>query len=601
MGNKNKSGRARKKRFRGNQHTLNRTTQVDCLEVPVPDNVNNDPSETLSAQATPCSSAKKLKLDTADSVDVGNPIDCFVLMNLNILANFISCNLKCGECNQFSLHLDFNDSERDGFCHNISIICTSADCSWRNSFKTSDEVRQGGERGHREVNLRMVTFARSIGRGYSALMNLCQHLNSPYPMSETTYQKIVKKVRSASAKVAEESMKKAAEEVRDTIGVRESEVAKCGVSVDGTWQRRGHSSHHGVVTAISLETDKCLDVEVLSNVCRACQRWEKKKGTREYEVWKANHSCHINHSGSAGSMEAAGSVRIFSRSEEEPRGLQYVKYLGDGDSSSFKKVVDSAPYAGETIEKLECVGHIQKRVGARLRRLKQERKGLKLEDGKGLAGMGRLTDKKIDSLQNYYGFAIRQNVGDLQGMVAAVESVLPHISSTDEKPRHEICPSQWCRYKQDPSTYKHKHGLPDAVVKVVEPIFKDLADESLLRKCLHGKTQNNNECLNKLIWDRCSKEFFVERAIVEDAVFSAVAYYNDGASSVMKIHLNLGINPKWYTSLMCSLKDKVRIEQSAAKSSDRVKKRRKALRAIKKGFIDQQKQVEGEVYTPGGF
>lgn len=93
----------------------------------------------------------------------------------------------------------------------------------------------------------------------------------------------------------------------------------------------------------------------------------------------------------------------------------------------------------------------------------------------------------------------------------------------------------------------------------------------------------------------------MEMAIVEEAGFSAVAYYNDGASSIMKIHLNLGIIPKWYTSLMCSRKDKVRIEQSAAKSFDRVKKRRKTFRATKKGFVDRQKQVEREVYTPVGF
>uniref|UniRef100_A0A0B7BM13 Uncharacterized protein n=1 Tax=Arion vulgaris TaxID=1028688 RepID=A0A0B7BM13_9EUPU len=57
----------------------------------------------------------------------------------------------------------------------------------------------------------------------------------------------------------------------------------------------------------------------------------------------------------------------------------------------------------------------------------------------------------------------------------------------------------------------HKNGLPDAVIKFIETVFKDLVDENLLRKCIHGKTQNTNECLNKLIWDRCPKEYFVEK------------------------------------------------------------------------------------------
>lgn len=76
------------------------------------------------------------------------------------------------------------------------------------------------------------------------------------------------------------------------------------------------------------------------------------------------------------------------------------------------------------LEKLECVGHVQKRCGTRLRRLVNENKGVKLSDGKGLGGLGRLTSKKIDTLQNYYGFAIRQNFNNLQQMKADVQAVL---------------------------------------------------------------------------------------------------------------------------------------------------------------------------------
>ena len=58
-------------------------------------------------------------------------------------------------------------------------------------------------------------------------------------------------------------------------------------------------------------------------------------------------------------------------------------------------------------------GHVQKRIGSRLRKLKSSNKGLKLGDGKGLAGKGSLTDAKIDLLQNYYGLAIRENLHDV--------------------------------------------------------------------------------------------------------------------------------------------------------------------------------------------
>ena len=78
--------------------------------------------------------------------------------------------------------------------------------------------------------------------------------------------------------------------------------------------------------------------------------------------------------------------------------------LGDGDSATYNTIVENKPYGEDCIpNKLECIGHVQKRVGSRLRKLKSANKWLKLDDGKGLAGKVRLTDSKIDVLQNYYG------------------------------------------------------------------------------------------------------------------------------------------------------------------------------------------------------
>ena len=52
--------------------------------------------------------------------------------------------------------------------------------------------------------------------------------------------------------------------------------------------------------------------------------------------------------------------------------------MGDGDTSSFSEVVTSQPYKehGDIIPvKLECVGHVQKRLGTRLRNLVKQHKG----------------------------------------------------------------------------------------------------------------------------------------------------------------------------------------------------------------------------------
>lgn len=104
-------------------------------------------------------------------------------------------------------------------------------------------------------------------------------------------------------------------------------------------------------SVIGIETGKVIDVEVLSSFCKAC---ESKP--------LLNPDCKKNHAGSAGKMEVIGMKRIFLLSEAN-RKLQYVKYLGDGDTKTFLKISKAQSYGELPIEKLECIGHVQKRMG----------------------------------------------------------------------------------------------------------------------------------------------------------------------------------------------------------------------------------------------
>ena len=57
-------------------------------------------------------------------------------------------------------------------------------------------------------------------------------------------------------------------------------------------------------------------------------------------------------------------------------------------TKSFQNVVKSNPYPGIVITKFECVGHVQKRVGKRLRDLKLRYNGIRLKDNKFIGGGG---------------------------------------------------------------------------------------------------------------------------------------------------------------------------------------------------------------------
>lgn len=58
-------------------------------------------------------------------------------------------------------------------------------------------------------------------------------------------------------------------------------------------------------------------------------------------------------------------------------------------------------------------------------------------------------------------------------------------------------------------------------------IFAALSFPELLKKCLHGKTQNVNKLLNQLIWNRLLKSTFVGMDTVCMGVYDAVSVYND--------------------------------------------------------------------------
>eukprot|EP00794_Sanderia_malayensis_P002897 gene2897-3348_t len=136
-------------------------------------------------------------------------------------------------------------------------------------------------------------------------------------------------------------------------------------------------------------------------------------------AWQIRHKarCTLNHKGSSGAMQLEGLRDIFNRSETK-YGVRYTKFIGEGDSSSYSTICEEKSYGPDvSIEKKECVGHAQKRLGKRFRNFKSNFGNRKLKDGKTIGGKGRLTKKVIDKMNNYYGLAIRQNKNNLDGMI----------------------------------------------------------------------------------------------------------------------------------------------------------------------------------------
>ncbi|GFT64253.1 uncharacterized protein TNCV_5134211 [Trichonephila clavipes] len=210
-------------------------------------------------------------------------------------------------------------------------------------------------------------------------------------------------------------------------------------------------------------------------------------------------------------------------------------------------------YGNTENEKLECVGHVQKRMGTRLRNILKTSKGIKLSDGENISGRGRLTHKEVDSIQHYYGLAIRKNLSSVEDMKRAIWAIYFHKLSTEDNPQHTLRPlgeDSWCGYNRSIVTgefYIHRHSLPESILLKVKKVFRDLTEKDLFKKYLHGRTQNPNESFNECIWERIPKTVFVGIETLKFGVMDAVICFNDGYVSRIKVFEALGIKPGYNT------------------------------------------------------
>ena len=203
---------------------------------------------------------------------------------------------------------------------------------------------------------------------------------------------------------------------------------------------------------------------------------------------------------------------------------------------------------------------------------------------------------------------IRQNADVLYGMkkdIAAIIHDCSEHSGSDE--RHKFCPHDnisWCRYQREKysigsSSYILKINIPKAVVKKdVKNVFshEDLGSDPLVKKCLHGETQTVNESFHGSIWKRVPKDVFVCKRTLQIGVAPANIVYNDGAKGLLKVFIKCRIEVillGYFTTLGCTQYDKRRVSVMGKKNVKVSKKRRRTLRDIRKGWVDQNLKAEG--------
>ena len=142
-------------------------------------------------------------------------------------------------------------------------------------------------------------------------------------------------------------------------------------------------------------------------------------------------------------------------------------------------------------------------------------------------------------------------------MKKSIAAVFYHCcdANTPEQ-RHQFCPKTedtWCKYQRDindgTNTYNNKPGIHNKLKELLKPAFMTLSSDELLAKCLHGKTQNNNESINNVIWKRCPKDIYVGKTSLSMGVASACIGFNGGASGILDVMIKYGMEVGLYRLL----------------------------------------------------
>lgn len=573
-------------------------------------------------------SAEKLKNSKDATLDVHeDPMSGYVFISFAAVFCMLQEYLKCKVCNGA---VKFTKYAQHGLGFQLCVACEKCGEKYINSCP---KIGNGYE-----VNRRLVFIFRLLGIGLTGINKFCNLMELGIGLRSKAYYNILDKILTAVDAVFTLVTRKAVAEeqkIQKEKGLPEDVLS---VSGDGSWAKRGFTSLIGIISLILKFTGKVVDVIIKSSYCKGCQLWKGKEHTLEYAAWYEKHEpeCSANHEGSSGKMEMRGIVEMFFRSIER-FAVRYGYYIGDGDTKTFKWLLESEPYGEDfEVKKLECVLHVAKRVFKRAnearKALIQKRKAVKQAETtkdsedtpkkrtpKKVAAKKTpskpsaqkkvpavktqtLTVKLMKELSTNYGLAVRRNVNSVEGMRKEIWAGFYHKISTDAKPQHSYCSIEWCKYlkaKAAKEQYTHPPALADEVQEVLKPIYEDLTKTELLERCLGGNTQNNNESFNTTVWTMAPKHIFHGKQVVEIACKTAACIFNEGNKSLLKILdvMNVRIGP--IAKSYANKSDKTRISTANRRSSQSSKESRSARKKARLAENEEFEQEEGEMYGAG--
>ena len=482
------------------------------------------------------------------------------LFKIDSLFSTISLALElrnlCEECGQGSLKpmIQANDLDNAMYLQCKETWCGHVQFPQVIDTLTSANISEG--------TTGMVSHTIDNGGGYAELSKLISKLNLNSGISKRRFYKIRDEILKATEDVFQNHRKITSDCIFQHYADQgklpaDDGILDIAVSYDGSWLTRGRRSNFGVAFVMEADTGMVLDYEVLSKYCQRCVHLKNKYKHAPDELaaildtHKRSKNCQQNYEGSSGGMEKQMALNIWKRSEAT-LAMRYTTMISDGDSSSYNALEEEKPYGAEhKIYKEECVNHVAKRLGTRLRKLKKEYTEDRFAAGSGrtykrslLGGADKLTDRVIEKLSTYYTNAIRRNENKtVESMRDDIFASLDHVTSSDDNPKHSLCPTDeyvdgepnYCFYNlaiargeepQSHDTMRVKMVLEPAHLNKIREVYEDLSRDELLRKCLKGRTQNSNESIHSKLWKKAHKTRWYGKDTIELAAKSVSIEHN---------------------------------------------------------------------------
>lgn len=398
-------------------------------------------------------------------------------MNISEHNEKFGCNLNC---------LKIEKEKQVGLISKFDLKCKMCGSSFILKTSKTDTTEQSTL----DLNAGAVSGAIITGIGLSNLNEITASMELP-TMPFRLYSKTHDAISVMWKTVAEETMLNAAKQEIEAAKLRgdvsSTGIAMIPVEADACWGKRSYKNNYsalsGVAAIIGEHTGKVLHIGVRNKYCVICARAYKKG-----QPAKA-HKCTKNHAGSSTSMEQAILVEGFKNSIQE-RNLIYKTLIADGDSSTYKCILESRPYPDIPIQKIECTNHLLRNYNGK-NLLLQKDTAIPLNERK-LLNMDRLK-----RLRTAVRAAIRYRQQNDCTISTKIENLQKDIINS---PRHIFgdhsgCNSYYCteERKKEPNLVPL---IPTLLLKLKKNASQ-LAYNS--RSLLHCYTNNRAEQFNSIV------------------------------------------------------------------------------------------------------